>query len=209
VEARSEGAHIYPRRDLLTLSKSIPALSANFPSHDKFARATLTQVFGQERLEQAAELQVNTPESGVLVNEGQFRFRFEPLPELAQLAPSTGVDVADLNGDGHLDIVLAQNLYSPQPVAGRLDGGVSVLLLGKGDGTFTPVWPSTSGVIIPGEARDVRALELDGDGRPDLVFAVQGGRWRAFRNQAKPVAAASAGATTQQSAGRAAQPTAP
>jgi hypothetical protein len=190
VEARYEGSVLYPRRDLLALSKPMPALSASFDTFDKFARSSLAQVFGQERLDQAMQLEVNMLESGVLINEGEFRFRFEPLPALAQVAPSLGVDVADLDGDGHLDVVLAQNRYGLQPVTGRMDGGMSLLLLGAGNGKFSAVWPNRSGIAVAGEARDVRAVELNGDGRPDLVFAVQGNRWRALRNQIKPVGVA-------------------
>jgi hypothetical protein len=90
-----------------------------------------------------------------------------------------------VNGDGHLDVVMAQNFYSPQPETGRMDGGVGLLLLGNGRGKFEPLWPDRSGIVVPGDARKVSIIELDGDGRPDLVFAVQGGAWRAFLNRTR------------------------
>jgi hypothetical protein len=161
----------------------MPALTASYDSFDEFGRATLADIFSEERLQQAQRWEVNTLESGVLLNEGGFRFRFEPLPTLAQIAPSLGIDVADVNGDAHLDIVLAQNFYSPHPVTGRMDGGVSVLLLGTGTGTFDAVWPNHSGIIVPGDARRIEIVELNGDGRPDVVFALQNGLWRAFQNR--------------------------
>jgi hypothetical protein len=102
---------------------------------------------------------------------------------LAQVAPSLGVKVADVNGDSHPDIVLAQNYYSPQASTGRMDGGLSLLLLGDGHGKFEAFWPNRSGIVVPGDAREAAVVELDGDGRPDLVFAVQNGTWRAFQNR--------------------------
>jgi hypothetical protein len=183
VEARREGGTWYPRRDRAALSNAMPAVTAGFKSFDEFGRATLAEIFTQDRLDQAKRFEVNTVQSGVLINEGQFRFRFEPLPALAQVAPSHGADVGDLNGDKHADIVLAQNHYSSQSVTGHMDGGVSLLLLGTGKGKFEPLWPNRSGIVVPGDARKVRMIDLDDDGRSDLVFAVRNGLWRAFRNR--------------------------
>jgi hypothetical protein len=60
------------------------------------------------------------------------------------------------------------------PEVGRLNGGAGVVLLGQADGSLRPLWPRESGVIVPYQARHVQAVELDGDGRVDLVFGVQG-----------------------------------
>jgi hypothetical protein len=183
IEAKYEGGSWFPRRDLDALRNAMPALMAKFKSYDAFGRATLTDIFSQERLDRAKVLEVNTLESGLLINEGQFRFHFEPLPAVAQVAPSFGVDVGDVNLDGNLDIVMAQNFYGAQLETGRMDGGVGLLLLGNGQGKFDPVWPDQSGIVVPADARRVRIIELDGDRRPDLVFAVHNGPWRAFHNR--------------------------
>jgi hypothetical protein len=183
IEAKYEGQAWYPRRDLDSLRGAMPALMAKFRSYDAFGRATLADIFSKEQLEKAKLLEVNTLESGVLINEGQFKFRFESLPALAQLAPSFGVDVGDLNSDGHLDVAMAQNFYGPNLETGRMDGGVSLVLLGDGQGTFQPLTPDRSGIVVPADARRVRIVELDGDSRPDLVFAVHNGEWRAFLNR--------------------------
>jgi hypothetical protein len=68
------------------------------------------------------------------------------------------VAVADVNGDGHLDI-LVQNFYdSTSCTAGPLG-----VLLGKGDGTFQPV-------ILGGLAYGQLALaDVNGDGKLDIV----------------------------------------
>ncbi len=65
-------------------------------------------------------------------------------------APRDDVDVADLNSDGHLDIV--------SPVYPNMD-----ILLGNGDGTFVAA-PSLSD-----EPSSVAIDDMDGDGRLDLV----------------------------------------
>jgi hypothetical protein len=72
------------------------------------------------------------------------------------------VAVADLNGDGKLDLIVANygDLNTPVP------GSVSVLL-GNGDGTFQPAQTFPVGF----GATSVAVADVDGDGIPDLVVA--------------------------------------
>jgi hypothetical protein len=81
-------------------------------------------------------------------------------------ADSLSIAVADINGDGHVDVVVANQCQSVACGAGDF-GGVSVLL-GNGDGTFQAAvsYPS-SGVI----ANSVVIGDINGDGHPDVVVA--------------------------------------
>jgi hypothetical protein len=67
----------------------------------------------------------------------------------------SSIAVADVNGDGHLDLVVAY----------WNEGSVGVLL-GKGDGTFQPVVKYNSGGT---GAPSVAVADLNGDGKPDIV----------------------------------------
>ena len=200
VEAKLKGKSWYPRRGLIALRDSLPIVMSKFKTNDAFGSATLADIFSADELDRAKLFEANTLDSGVLINDGNFRFRFVPLPALAQIAPSFGADLADVDGDGNLDLALAQNFYGPQPEAGRMDGGVSLLLLGDGHGHFEPLWPDQSGIVVPGEARKVRFIDLDEDGRPDLVFAVQNGLWRAFVNRRTGEGATASGAANDHGA---------
>ena len=182
VEATFENGVCYPRRDFDCSQEAMPFLVAKIKTFDSFGRASLADLYTQERLDKARKLEINILESGLLMNDGGFRFRFQPLPAIAQIAPGRDVHVADLNGDGVPDIVLAQNLFSPQRKTGRMDGGVGLLLLGTKSGRFLPIWPNRSGIVVPGEARCVHAVDINGDDRPDLVFGQQSGPIRVFLN---------------------------
>jgi hypothetical protein len=90
---------------------------------------------------------------GVLLGNGDGTFR--PVSTYASGAFSASIAVADVNGDGELDVVVADE-YGPD--------GVGVLL-GNGDGTFQPVQMYSSG----GGADAVALADLNGDGKPDAV----------------------------------------
>ena len=76
---------------------------------------------------------------------------------------TTSVAVADVNGDGHPDLVVAnwcQNYGCP-------NGGLSVLF-GNGDGTFQAAFTYSSGGYQP---NSVAIADVNGDGHQDLVVA--------------------------------------
>ena len=116
----------------------------------------------------------------IFINDGSGSFTFTPLPRIAQIAPSFGVLLADVDADGHIDCVLAQNTFSPQRETGRMDGGLGLLLKGNGTGEFQPVWPATSGISVPADAVGVAAPDLNRDGKQDVVFSTNDGRVYAF-----------------------------
>jgi hypothetical protein len=112
-------------------------------------------------------------------------FEFVPLPRIAQISPAFGVVATEVNGDGHPDLYLAQNFYTPQWETGRMDGGVSQLLFGNGDGTFRPVPPSESGLVVPGDAKSLTTADVDGDGEVDFLVGVNASELAVWQ-QAKP-----------------------
>ena len=69
------------------------------------------------KIYKATELQ-----SGILINNGEGNFKFNPLPKIAQIAPSFGIDLSDFDGDGNLDIYMVQNFYGPEPETGHMAG---------------------------------------------------------------------------------------
>lgn len=169
----------FPHDGLAELSRAMPSIRARFPTYAKYAAAPIDDLFGMDRLRRAIRREANTLESGVLLNKKE-GFRFEPLPPLAQIAPARGLALVDVNGDGQLDLVIGQNDFSPEPQVGRMDGGVSLVLLGNGRGQFEPLLPDASGVLVPEEVRRLAVVDLDGNGRPDLVFRVSPGAFRCF-----------------------------
>jgi hypothetical protein len=183
VEAQvaADGA-LLPVRGKSSAERAMPIVGKRFPTYAAFARATLPEIYGERALEEAQVLEADTLESGVLWNDGAARFTFRPLPRRAQIAPSFGVAVLDADADGRADLYLAQNFYGPTRETGRLDGGVSLLLLGREGGGFEPAGLEASGLLVPGDARGATVTDLNGDGRPDIAVAVNDAEVLAFES---------------------------
>ena len=60
---------------------------------------------------------------------------------------------------------------------------MSVLLIGKGDGTFDATWPNKSGLIVKGDAMGLATTDINQDGRPDFVIGINDGNIMTFEHQ--------------------------
>jgi hypothetical protein len=149
----------------------MPALAERFKTYHEFASASLPEIYGLRSIEDAERFECHTLESGLLINDGTGRLDFRPLPRLAQISPIFGMAFEDLDGDGRLDLALAGNFHEPQWETGPYDGSIGLLLRGDGAGQFAPVDPVASGVLLPGDVRGLAAIDLNADGRKELLAA--------------------------------------
>ncbi|YCM44529.1 FG-GAP-like repeat-containing protein [Verrucomicrobiaceae bacterium 227] len=185
IEAEFEDETLFPVRGLSCSSGAMPHLKGKFKTFTSFALADLNQIYEPKTLNNSKRCEANTLESGVFMNEGG-KFTFKPFPRLAQIAPGFGIVAGDFDGDSHADLYLVQNFYSPQAETGRMAGGVSVLLKGHGDGTFAAVAPRESGLYVGGDAKSLTTVDLNGDGRLDLVAGVNDDFLVAFEQSSSP-----------------------
>jgi len=182
VEAYYEGDRLYPWRTRRDLGASIPSVLKRFPRNDYYARATLGEILGEDKLAAARRFAATEFRSGVFLSRTDGTHRFEPLPRIAQISPLQGLAAGDFDGDGRADIFAVQNSFSPIPSVGRFDGGLSQLLRGDGRGGFAPVAPAASGLVVPGDAKALAVIDIDQDGWPDFLVTRNNGTTLAFRN---------------------------
>jgi hypothetical protein len=183
IEAYYEGDRVYPWRTRRDIGAVIPSVLKRFPRNDYYARATLEEILGTERLASAQRFAATEFRSGVFLSQPDGTHRFEALPRIAQISPFQGLVAGDFDGDGNADIYAVQNSYAPIPAVGRFDGGLSQLLRGDGRGGFVPVSALQSGLVVPGDAKALAVVDLDGDGWPDFLVSRNNGRTLAFRNK--------------------------
>lgn len=182
VESIEESGRLRPLRSRNELMAAMPALAKRYPKNDTFAQASLEEMLGADRLELAQRHEATELQSGVFLSQPDGRYRFDPLPRIAQIAPLQGITAGDFDGDGRADIYAAQNAYAVDPAVGRFDGGLSQLLLGDGRGGFTAAPPLASGLVVPGDAKALVVLDLDADGWPDFLVSRNHGTTMAWRN---------------------------
>nr|WP_148218277.1 FG-GAP-like repeat-containing protein [Opitutus terrae] len=182
IEGEYEGGQLFPRRTRRELAAIMPEILKRFPRNDLYARATLVEIVGEERLAAARRFEATEFRSGVLLSRPDGTYEFSPLPRLAQIAPLQGVIAGDFDGDGFADIYAVQNSHAPVPFVGRFDGGLSQLLRGDGRGHFTAVPIRESGLVVRGDAKALALTDLDADGWPDYLITRNGAGTIAFRN---------------------------
>jgi hypothetical protein len=186
IEAYYEGDKIYPWRTWREMTTAFPALAKRYRRNDAYAPETLAAIFGQAKLDAADKYAATELRSGVLLSRADGTYAFEPLPRLAQISPFDGIVTGDFDGDGFADIYVVQNSYSPIPAVGRFDGGLSQLLTGDGHGHFRAVPVAESGLIVPGDAKGLVAVDLDDDGWADFVLTRNNATAMSFRNRGVP-----------------------
>jgi hypothetical protein len=112
---------------------------------------------------------------GVLLGNGDGTFQPVMTYDSGGYYPNA-VAFADVNGDGNVDLVVANTCgntvpsgYCPTTTDGEWNfGGVIGVLLGNGNGTFQPAVTYASGGQ---DSTSVAVVDLNADGRPDLVVA--------------------------------------
>ena len=183
IEAEYEQDVLYPVRGKSCSTRAMPHLAERFKTFRDFAMAPLAQIYEQQHLDAASRYEITTLESGVLINDGKAGFTFQPFPRLAQISPGYGVVVEDANCDGNLDVYLVQNFWTPQIETGRMDGGLSQLLLGDGERGLDLVSPKDSGLVVSRDAKSLVATDFNADGRIDFIVGNNNYYAQAFQNQ--------------------------
>ncbi len=153
---------LFPLRGRECSSNQMPFIKKKFPSYHDFASADLESVYGEENLENALHYSANNFASSYLENQGDGTFVIKPLPRPAQMTAIRNILPADLNADGHLDLIISGNIYGFEVETPRQDAGYGLLLTGDGRGNFQALLPHESGLYIEGEVADAALIRLAG-----------------------------------------------
>ena len=146
----------YPLAQRDDLVKQLPGIRKVTSGYTDYARRSLEELFPTDVLRRSVVLPVNELRSVVLLNKaGGWEVR--PLPTEAQLAPLYAVAVADINDDGHPDLLTGGNQTVAKPELGIYAADFGNLLLGDGAGNFRAVDLTSSGLLLSGDVRKIAA----------------------------------------------------
>ena len=148
----------YPYYLKSDLVMQIPNLKKKFLRFDVYAGKPIEEIFSQSQLHDATVLTVEQSQTCVFINDGKGNFTMQPLPLMAQISPVFGILATDLNGDGIKDIFLGGNFYGLKPEVGRYDASYGVTFLGNKQHQFSYITPTSSGLFIRGEVRDIQNI---------------------------------------------------
>ena len=169
-----------PERDLTAMAVGMPWLREKYGSHRAYAQAGVEEMLG-ERMGAMKVKEAVWLASTVFLNRGG-KLEAVALPEEAQWSVAWGVNAGDFDGDGKVDVLLAQNFFAEPAVTARSDAGRGLLLRGDGQGGFVAVSGEESGLAVYGESRGSAVGDYDGDGRLDVVVSENGGETKLYRN---------------------------
>lgn len=132
-----------------------------FSRYKEYGRVTEQSLFTPQELEDVLILEGTYDRSAFLENLGNGKFKVHELPLLAQTAPVNGITIDDLDGDGHLDVLLIGNDYGNEVFSGRYDAFNGLVLLGNGNGGFEPKRSLESGFVVPADAKAMVKLHQE------------------------------------------------
>ena len=153
------------------LARHMPGIKKKFPTYKPFALATMDDILTPEQRAGSVRLQATMMQSCYLRNDGGGKFTMIPLPKAAQVSVINGMVVDDFDGDGNPDVLINGNDYGTEVGTGRYDALNGLLLKGDGQGNFTPLSISQSGIYIPGNGKAL--VKLTGSEGKYLVAASQ------------------------------------
>ncbi|MEQ9424629.1 MAG: VCBS repeat-containing protein [Cyclobacteriaceae bacterium] len=158
VLATAKSGKYYPLLGLNELASQMVELRKKYTAYKDFAGQTIEQIF-EDKLDNAILYEVNTLESGYLINENG-EFSFTPFPAKMQLAPIMTMSVFDFDKDGQGEVLAAGNYFGLTPFHGRLGSFPGALINSANDIQYGDALGLK---LINKSARHINIIRLQGD----------------------------------------------
>jgi enediyne biosynthesis protein E4 len=161
--------------------KQMIGFKARFTTYKKYAFAHFDEVLTSDEIKKSLQLQATNFASSFIKNNGNGKFELQPLPVAAQLSAVFGMQAADVDADGNLDIIINGNDYSTEIATGRYDAFNGLILKGDGKGNFNAMQSAQSGFYVPGDGKSLVCIKSANE-KPLLLAAQNQGALLAFNN---------------------------
>lgn len=152
------GGKEIPFANKAELEKQMPVLKKKFLYAGDFAKASLEELFGSDKLSSALQHTANYMSNAVFINKGSLRFDVSALPAETQFSSLKDAVVINANNDNLPDILIAGNYYDPNIEMGRYDADYGTVLINKGSGKF--IAEGINGLSIKGQVRHIKPVTV-------------------------------------------------
>lgn len=149
---------LVPSRGRECSSQQMPFILDKFPTYKDFAEASLTEIYGEENLENALHKEIKTTKSVFLENKGQGVFNIKYLPNLAQIAPIMDFEFLDIDGDNQKEIIAIGNHYNSEVETVRYDASFGTIMSFDA-GEFKVRNNQETGFVTKGDAKGLTTIE--------------------------------------------------
>ena len=144
----------------MELQKQIPKLKKKYLLADDFAKASMSDIFGKEKLKTATLLEANYLSNAILINQGNLKFETMALPHQSQLSTYKTALEVQANADNKSDLLLFGNYYDCNIQMGRYDADFGTVLVSKDAGRFSV--EGLNGLPIKGQVRRIEPINIAG-----------------------------------------------
>ena len=156
----SKTGDLLPIRGKECSTQQTPFLDAKVKTFAEFASATMPQIYGLEKLDNASHFITHSFASVILKNKGNGQFEIIELPNEAQFSPTLNIEVADVNNDGYLDIFGVGNINDSEVETIRYDASKGYVLLGNKTGSYQ--FLNDNSYFNNKEAKTIKKIIIDG-----------------------------------------------
>ena len=156
----SKTGDLLPIRGKECSTQQTPFLDDKVKTFAEFASATMPQIYGLEKLDNASHFITHSFASIILKNKGNGQFEIIELPNEAQFSPTLNIEVADVNNDGYLDIFGVGNINDSEVETIRYDASKGYVLLGNKTGSYQ--FLNDNSYFNNKEAKTIEKIIIDG-----------------------------------------------
>ena len=141
------------------LAKQMPFLNKKFLFYKDFAKASLEELFGEDKLEEATKRKVFLLATSYFENDGNNHFQMRELPYLVQSSSVNDIYLVKNNKEKINEILMVGNNFEISTQLGRLDASHGFLLTNDEKGDIS--WKQSLG--ISGAARKIEKINSNGN----------------------------------------------
>ncbi len=159
---------MHTRDDLIS---QVVSIRKRYPTFKSFGQASMDDLWSKQEKENAIRMDATDLNTSYIENKGNGKFAIKALPMEAQMAPVYGMLSKDADGDGNLDLLMVGNDHGMEPLGGRHDAFMGLMLKGNGKGGFRGLSIAESGFFVKGDAKGLARISTAKGG--DLMLATQ------------------------------------